>query len=339
MSEIINMKIKQTFLRKEIIEKGYDPLHFAEYLSKMKKQGINIENWLITELEKMVINYKAEPLIFFKKKIKDHSQDLQIINDNSKDFKIKTSKSSIEVVRSFSDLQWTINQLPKEITYLYFMKDIQKNYFIDDSKKIISEKKLIMLKHFVKFFYVYSEFTKSELLRNFFIMDKENFNIYQKKYKVVPDFKNSILNKFYFDTFLNIIKKNQEKKYLIQTETNFKESVKSYVILLKKYLNTSGNLSEKFSKLINRLSLNFKETSKTLLKLTETSLELKNQVELLDTKLYTKFENLKNTFSNLQDFFKNWNTSIETTSLIIKKEIRDPFLTLSSKFYDLSNVK
>ena len=338
MSEIINMKIKQTFLRKEIIDKGYDPEHFAEYLSKMKKEGKNIENWLITELEKMVINYKSEPIIFFKKKVNDHFNDLEILNDNSKDFKIKTSKSSNEIVRSFSDLQWTLNQLPKEISYLYFMKEVPKNYFIDNTKKIISENKLIMLKNYIKFFYVYSDFTKSELLRNFFTMDKENFNIYQKKYKVIPDFKNSIFNKFHFDSFLNIIKKNQEKNYLIQTETNFKEAVKSYITLLKRYLNTNGNLCEKFSKLVNQLSLNFKETSKTLLRLTETVLELKNQVEILDTKLYTKFDTLKTTFSNLQDFFKNWNTTIEATSLVIKKEIRDPFSKLSSNFYDLSNV-
>ena len=300
------MKIKQTFLRKEIIEKGYDPLHFAEYLNKKKKDGINIENWLITELEEMIINYKSEPIIFFKKKVKEHFEDLEIINDDSKDFRIKTSKSPNEILRNFNDLEWTLNQLSKEINYIYLIKEIPKNYFFNFNSKILNPEKLEIIRHFIKHLYVYGDITKSELIRNFFLLDKESFDIYQKKYKIVPNKKNSILNKFYFDTFLNIIKKKQESEFVIETETTSKESVKSYVLLIKNYLNTSGNLSDKFLKLINQLSLNFKETSKTLLKLTETALELTNQIELLDTKLYTKFNTLKENFSNLKNFFNNW---------------------------------
>ena len=61
--------MKQDFLRKEIIEKGYDPEHFMKYLRDHKEDATNIDSWIITELEKIVINYRAEPELFFSKDI------------------------------------------------------------------------------------------------------------------------------------------------------------------------------------------------------------------------------------------------------------------------------
>lgn len=58
-------KLKQEFLKKEILEKGFDPKHFTDYISDKKENGTNIDNWILVELEKIVVDYKAEPEIYF----------------------------------------------------------------------------------------------------------------------------------------------------------------------------------------------------------------------------------------------------------------------------------
>lgn len=42
-------KTKQVYLRTEVVEKGYDPEKFAEYLDLKKNQGSNIDNWSLPE--------------------------------------------------------------------------------------------------------------------------------------------------------------------------------------------------------------------------------------------------------------------------------------------------
>ena len=58
-------KLKQDFLKKEIIDKGYDPKHFTDYIANRKANGIDIDNWTLVELERLVVDYKAEPNIYF----------------------------------------------------------------------------------------------------------------------------------------------------------------------------------------------------------------------------------------------------------------------------------
>lgn len=45
---------KQTFLRHEIIEKNYDAGLFVEFLSKLKSDGEDLENWTFEDLKQMV---------------------------------------------------------------------------------------------------------------------------------------------------------------------------------------------------------------------------------------------------------------------------------------------
>jgi hypothetical protein len=48
---------KQLFLRKNIIERGYDPLPFTDYLSQQRENGHDIENWSLKDLEEVVNKY------------------------------------------------------------------------------------------------------------------------------------------------------------------------------------------------------------------------------------------------------------------------------------------
>lgn len=51
-------KRKQAYLIKNIIEEGYDPDAFTEFLHQEKHEGENIDNWTIEELETMVVLFK-----------------------------------------------------------------------------------------------------------------------------------------------------------------------------------------------------------------------------------------------------------------------------------------
>lgn len=50
-------KQKQLFLRKKIIEQGYDPLPFTEYLSQQRENGHDIETWSLKDLQDIVNKY------------------------------------------------------------------------------------------------------------------------------------------------------------------------------------------------------------------------------------------------------------------------------------------
>ena len=47
--EIIQQK--QQFLRKNIIDKGYDQTHFINFLTLHRENGTEVQNWTIVELE------------------------------------------------------------------------------------------------------------------------------------------------------------------------------------------------------------------------------------------------------------------------------------------------
>ena len=51
-------KTKQTYLRKVIIEAGYNPDGFVNYLNSVKEDGSEIDNWTLDELKIEVQNYK-----------------------------------------------------------------------------------------------------------------------------------------------------------------------------------------------------------------------------------------------------------------------------------------
>ena len=73
-------EIKQQYLRSEIIDKGYDPEKFSEFLSSQSEKGLDIESWTIEELGEAV--YKFQNL-------NENPTEQQPINNN-----IPPSKSS-----------------------------------------------------------------------------------------------------------------------------------------------------------------------------------------------------------------------------------------------------
>lgn len=55
-----NTKQKQQYLRSEIIEGGYDPGQFVEFLASQRENGEDIEVWSVSSLEDMVTKFKKD---------------------------------------------------------------------------------------------------------------------------------------------------------------------------------------------------------------------------------------------------------------------------------------
>lgn len=55
-----NVEIKQQYLRSEIIDKGYDPQKFSEFLGSISDKGLDIEAWSIEELGEAVYKFQCE---------------------------------------------------------------------------------------------------------------------------------------------------------------------------------------------------------------------------------------------------------------------------------------
>lgn len=51
-------KIKQIYLREAIIEAGYHPDKFVQYLNSLKENGSDVDNWELDELKNEVQKYK-----------------------------------------------------------------------------------------------------------------------------------------------------------------------------------------------------------------------------------------------------------------------------------------
>lgn len=51
-------KLKQAYLREQIMKKDYNPTHFANFLAKERKNGDDIGNWSLRSLREIVIQYK-----------------------------------------------------------------------------------------------------------------------------------------------------------------------------------------------------------------------------------------------------------------------------------------
>ena len=88
-------KIKQSYMRKAIIDAGYDAESFINHLNSAKEDGDDIDNWTLEELKVEVKNYKS-------KHAKDNNQSniqSSIIKETSSKFfgcKDSDNKKGIE---------------------------------------------------------------------------------------------------------------------------------------------------------------------------------------------------------------------------------------------------
>ena len=76
-------KQKQEFLRQNVIEDDYDPDEFFEFINKEKKDGANVDNWSLDELETIVLIFKKQAYRKPDKDILKHKlEEVEIEFDN-----------------------------------------------------------------------------------------------------------------------------------------------------------------------------------------------------------------------------------------------------------------
>ena len=84
---------KQNFLKSEIIDQGFNPEDFTNYLREVKgEEGMNLESWKFEELQHENLNYKK----FLKEKEKLENQIKNIENvpiNNNNDFEINNNNN------------------------------------------------------------------------------------------------------------------------------------------------------------------------------------------------------------------------------------------------------
>jgi hypothetical protein len=79
------IEIKQNYLRQEIIEKGYSPDEFANYLEKIGGENASdLNSYSLEDLQKIVQNFKE-------------SQDLAKQNEEKEEKEIKEEEKNIEI--------------------------------------------------------------------------------------------------------------------------------------------------------------------------------------------------------------------------------------------------
>ena len=78
---------KQNYLRKNILEQGYDEANFIEYLQKLKgEEGLDIKNWSKNDLIKVVQNFKNQER---NVNLKEENKNLDNNNNQASNCKIE----------------------------------------------------------------------------------------------------------------------------------------------------------------------------------------------------------------------------------------------------------
>lgn len=60
MEEQSEIEKKQEYLKNEILEQGYDAEKFSEFISNVKENGTDLNNWTFEELKNIVISFKNQ---------------------------------------------------------------------------------------------------------------------------------------------------------------------------------------------------------------------------------------------------------------------------------------
>ena len=94
-----DLEIKQSFLRSEILDKGYDGQEFFDFLIQKKgEEGGDLNNWLMEDLKIIVINFHQTHKSNQKSYSNIMSQNANIQNENEVIDNIPTQQNIIEKI-------------------------------------------------------------------------------------------------------------------------------------------------------------------------------------------------------------------------------------------------
>ncbi len=59
-NNVKDLEQKQNYLVNEIMNQNYDPEKFSDYISNLKENGTDLNNWTLEELKQIVISFKKQ---------------------------------------------------------------------------------------------------------------------------------------------------------------------------------------------------------------------------------------------------------------------------------------
>lgn len=358
--ELEERKKKQTFLREEVIEKQYDALKFTDFISSERKDGENIDNWRMDELETIVVLYKKQCDQKHKEDILKFELEAIELNDSEEDIyvkRIKTAKKketifsncnsyimieSIEVqdgglfsgkslsfVLNVPELELKVVRVESEFKWLVSMLEKEFPFvplppLISIYDKNYQKDTLKLIKEFFEKFL--NEIVRHPILKHSLVLEifftSETKKLMDKRKKEIKKFFNSHI----------LIDKNLTKKIndsLIGKEPlsiypSFKGSKELKISsLLKKFYVCADGQYQSYEILFDRLEKVQKEFNKQILKLIDLNSKFKDIFfELKNTSM--KFNNTKpmrNRFNMMEDtLFGSISNYFNQFDKILKKQ-------------------
>ena len=138
-----NVEIKQQYLRSEIIDKGYDPQMFSEFLGRISDKGLDVEKWSMEELREAVYKFQCENGSRSREGNNNESNNETNVNDNGSTTVQSNDNTSISTNTSTVSKETIVHNKSSELKADEFIpcKKQERNTLTDMSniEIIISE--------------------------------------------------------------------------------------------------------------------------------------------------------------------------------------------------------
>ena len=136
MSEDIDLETeeKQNYLRNEIMNQNYDTEKFSDYISNLKENGVDLNNWTLEELKAVVTSFKNQEK---SGEINDEENIEKEVENVKKSFILTQTESEKNIHLTNNNDENLLNNIPNNINNPY-------NKIFDDKVEIFKDVENIM---------------------------------------------------------------------------------------------------------------------------------------------------------------------------------------------------
>ena len=189
---------KQTFLRANILEKGYDAEEFMNFLQTKKGEfGLDLNNWNISELkiavQEFISSLEKDNLLLNPQNInKEEEVDKNLNNDNNNNLEnlftksyvtylMQTTPLDFKLRKRYSDFEWLRNILSLIYINCIIPPLCKKNY-TDRFSEVLIAKRTRSIEKFMKGILIHPLIRNDEIFYNFISTESEAE--FEKKKKI-----------------------------------------------------------------------------------------------------------------------------------------------------------
>ena len=303
-------KLKQTFLHSSIIQNKYNTETFVDFITKKKENGEDIDIWSQSELESVVDSFKRNPQMFFERdnfvNMENSFNRVRVSKDGPKVFKITVDELNRSVRRTYEDLEWTFNALSK-ITKFAFLPKLPIRYvFLNAAKTELSENRLGHLKVYVEYLFSFYFAIDTPVIKNFFNMNEESFQVFRKNPKNLQPLMNKFINNFTMEHFLKNLGSKDWKNVDFEISKSFPENIEIYIELIRNFTGKNNSIWKRTTERLQELEGVLFKASELMRGVSENMLELYSQTERLNSLFNAKDEDAKQLFLKTHKLFYNW---------------------------------